>query len=103
VVDSEVAKHKDAFFEEAVKRFEDTKHRNTLTAIATSYLVSYHATCRGNQELASRFLSEAIAMGRRMGLYGATEESSAKHWLDNHHDWIRAASHTAWGAYCAAT
>lgn len=60
------------------------------------------AASHGKDAAATHFFHEAVAMGHRMGLYGAAEKGSAKTWLNNHHTWIRAASHTAWGGYCAA-
>lgn len=38
-------------------------------------------------------------MGKNLGLFGVSDAGSAKQWLQNHHDWIRAASHTAWGVF----
>lgn len=85
-----------------MRRWNDEEHRNTLTSVAAAYLLSMTATSHCKDDVAIHYLKEAIAMGHRMGLYGAIEEESAKTWLDNHHNWIRAASHTAWGGYCAA-
>lgn len=92
-----------SFFEEGLRRWEAEEHRNTLTGVAAAHLLSMTATCHGRDDIAGHFLQEAVAMGHRMGLYGATEDGSARTWLDSHQTWIRAASHTGWGAYCSAT
>lgn len=97
------AQHRITFFDEVVRRWEAEEHRNTLTGVAAAHLLSWTATCHGKDDVANYYLQEAIAMGHRMGLHGADESGSAKTWLDNHYTWIRAASHTAWGAYCSAT
>lgn len=97
------ADYKTAFFDESTRRWEAEEHRNTLTSVAAAHLLSMTATGHGKDDVADHYLQEAIAMGHRMGLYGTVEAGSAKTWLDNHHSWIRAASHTAWGGYCSAT
>lgn len=86
-----------------MRQCDAEENRNTLTSVACTHLLSLTATSHGKHDLASQYLSDSINMGRRMGLYGATEDGSAKQWLDNHQEWIRSASHTAWGAYCAVT
>lgn len=95
--------YKVVFFDEARRLWDREEHRNTLTSVAAAHLLSMTATCHGKDDLAGRYIREATAIGCRMGLYGAVEETSAKTWLDDHHSWIRAASHTAWGGYCSIT
>jgi hypothetical protein len=95
--------YKADFFEEGRRRWEEEEHRNTLTGVASAHLLSMTAIAYGKDDVAHHYLHEAVAMGHRMGLYGTVETGSAKTWLNNHHSWIRAASHTAWGGYCAAT
>jgi hypothetical protein len=90
-------------FQEARRLWDHEEHRNTLTCVAAAHLMSMTATCQAKDDLSNHFIQEAIDIGRQMGLYGAVEQRSAKTWLDNHHAWIRAASHTAWGGYCAIT
>ncbi|KAB5531442.1 hypothetical protein GE09DRAFT_1252159 [Coniochaeta sp. 2T2.1] len=102
-VEPSAADYQDAFFQESTRLWEGEEHQNTLTGVAAAHLLSMTAICQGKDDVADRRLREAVAMGRRMGLYGAVEDGSAKTWLDNHHSWIRAASHTAWGGYCSAT
>jgi hypothetical protein len=97
-----VAIYRTAFFEEGMRRWEAEQHRNTLTGVAAANLLSMTAVCHGKDDIAHYYQREAVAMGQRMGLYGVSESESARGWLDNHHAWIRAASHTAWGAYNSA-
>ncbi|KAB5581235.1 hypothetical protein GE09DRAFT_949153 [Coniochaeta sp. 2T2.1] len=97
------AQYQSAFYDEGTRLWQGAEHPNTLTGVAAAHLLSMTAICQGNDAAAEHRLQEAFAMGCRMGLYGAVEEKSAITWLDNHHSWIRAASHTAWGGYCSAT
>lgn len=98
-----MAKYKTSFLEEAIRLWDEEQHRNTLTTVAASHLITLTTSCHGQHDVSARFHEESITMSKRMGLYGATEEGCAKQWLDNHQEWIRAASHTSWGAYCAIT
>ena len=44
-------------------------------------------------------MKRGVEMGKRMGLYGVSESGSAKQWLDDHVNWKKAASQTAWGVF----
>ncbi|KAH8893966.1 hypothetical protein GQ53DRAFT_644312 [Thozetella sp. PMI_491] len=94
--DWEAAVHSKSFYEEA-KQLWLQNNRHTLTAVAASMLLSTAASCHGLVDDAKAFLIDGSAMGKALGLFGVSEPGSAKRWLDHHHDWIRFASHTAWG------
>lgn len=66
-------------------------------------LLSATATYQGKDEIAHEYLGESIKLARSNGLIAVGETDSARNWTEDHIDLVRAASHTAWGAYCYAT
>lgn len=89
-----------AFFNESQKIYEQETQLNTLTAAAALQLLSMTATTYGKEETALKFLREGVNLGKRMGLFDVRlERESALLWLDDHEDWKRAASYTAWGIF----
>jgi hypothetical protein len=92
------------FYGEASRHWQTEKATNTLTATAAAQFLSLVATCYGKDEEAVEYVKAGIEMGERMGLFGVhLEAASASKWLDDHQDWVRAASHTAWGIFCWVT
>jgi hypothetical protein len=68
--------------------------------VAAANLLSLEAFCSGREGRGVGYLRSAIRMGSCMGLFGvASGTSSARSWLNNYEDWIRAASQTAWGSF----
>jgi hypothetical protein len=66
-------------------------------------LLSLAAACHGRNELALRYLIEGIELAHQNGLVAVDRKQSASNWLDDHVDYVKAASHTAWGTFCRAT
>lgn len=61
--------------------------------------MSIMAFCHDKHEQSAKYLNEGIEMGKSMGLFGVRKDASAQLWLNDDVDWIRAASHTAWGVF----
>jgi hypothetical protein len=91
------------FRDEAASIWEAQKQSNeaaTITAVATAGFLSLDALCNGMESKGVQYISDAVDMGTSMGLFGVDSVgSSARSWLDNYQDWIRAASQTAWGIF----
>lgn len=92
------------FYHEAVRLWANEGAKPTLTAASAAQYLSLAAESYGDGEAAQFYYMAGIDLGEKMGLVSSnTEEASAKTWLDHHLDWIRAASHTAWGIFCRST
>jgi len=91
------------FFEEAEALWFQEPRAELLTTVSASQFLSLAASCHGRETQSVAFLEEGIHMGRRMGLFGVPAAGSAQQWLDDHTDWVKAASHTAWGVFCWVT
>ncbi|KAL1867156.1 hypothetical protein VTK73DRAFT_4318 [Phialemonium thermophilum] len=100
VIDPDALVLSRTFFEVAKQQWEDERHTNQLTVAASAQFLSLTAASYGNDEEATGYLNDGISIGQRMGLFGVKSEAdSATMWLDNHTDWIHAASQTAWGVF----
>ncbi|KAG6355116.1 hypothetical protein INS49_004197 [Diaporthe citri] len=107
-IDADTAALSHAFFNEAQRlhREESTgnpQYQFAIPNIAATQLLSLAATCHGRNELALRYLVEGIELAHQNGLLAVGKKHSARNWLDDHVDYVRAASHTAWGTFCRAT
>ncbi|KAK2596580.1 hypothetical protein N8I77_013462 [Diaporthe amygdali] len=97
-----------AFFDEAQRLHEEENTGNpqyqfAIPHIAATQLLSLAATCHGRNELALRYMVEGIELAHENGLLAVGKRHSARNWLDDHVDFVKAASHTAWGTFCRAT
>lgn len=79
------------------------QYQFAIPNIAATQLLSLAATCHGRNELALKYLVEGIELAHQNGLLAVAKRLSARNWLDDHVDHVRAASHTAWGTFCRAT
>ncbi|KAJ9129334.1 hypothetical protein NKR23_g12559, partial [Pleurostoma richardsiae] len=102
-VEPETAAMSLLFFEEAEALWFQEPRVELLTTVSASQFLSLAASCHGRETQSVAFLKEGIHMGRRMGLFGVPAAGSAQQWLDDHTDWVKAASHTAWGVFCWVT
>ncbi|KAJ0108827.1 c6 transcription factor [Diaporthe amygdali] len=107
-IEAETAVLSYAFFTEAERlhREESTgnpQYQFAIPNIAATQLLSLAATCHGRNELALRYLVEGIELAHQNGLLAVGKMHSARNWLDDHVDFVKAASHTAWGTFCRAT
>ena len=50
-----------------------------------------------------KYLAEGIELAHQNGLLAVGRKESARNWLDDHIDYVKATSHTAWGTFCRAT
>ncbi|KAL1866839.1 hypothetical protein Daus18300_006542 [Diaporthe australafricana] len=97
-----------AFFNEAERLHSEESTSNpqyqfAIPNIAATQLLSLAATCHGRNELATKYLAEGIELAHQNGLLAVGKKHSARNWLDDHVDYVKAASHTAWGTFCRAT
>ncbi|KAH8747471.1 hypothetical protein F5883DRAFT_474402 [Diaporthe sp. PMI_573] len=97
-----------AFFNEAQRLHSEESTGNpqyqfAIPNIAATQLLSLAATCHGRNELALSYLVEGIELAHQNGLLAVDKKESARNWLDDHVDYVKAASHTAWGTFCRAT
>ncbi|KAI3399117.1 hypothetical protein diail_7696 [Diaporthe ilicicola] len=97
-----------AFFKEAQLLHEEESNNNpqyqfVIPNIAATQLLSLAAAFHGRNELARRYLLEGIHLAHQNGLLAVGKKQSARNWLDDNVDFLKAASHTAWGTFCRAT
>lgn len=59
--------------------------------------------CHGRDKTAELLLQAGVDLGCRIGLFGVQKIDSARNWLDDHINWVRSASYTAWGTFCLIT
>ncbi|KAH8746506.1 hypothetical protein F5883DRAFT_254093 [Diaporthe sp. PMI_573] len=107
-IDHNTASLSYAFFNEAQRlhREESTgnpQYQFAIPNIAATQLLSLAATCHGRNALAMKYLAEGIELAHQNGLLAVGRKESARNWLDDHVDYVKAASHTAWGTFCRAT
>nr|XP_036587345.1 C6 transcription factor [Colletotrichum truncatum]KAF6798287.1 C6 transcription factor [Colletotrichum truncatum] len=87
-------------FDQAQKDAADLSLPNTLTTMAALQLLNMTASAYNKHDLSFQLTQESLTLGRLMGLFNVrTEEESARSWLEDHNDWIRAASYTSWGVF----
>ncbi|KAH8747933.1 hypothetical protein F5883DRAFT_622431 [Diaporthe sp. PMI_573] len=108
LVDHNTASLSYAFFNKAQRlhREESTgnpQYQFAIPNIAATQLLSLAATCHGRNALAMKYLAEGIELAHQNGLLAVGRKESARNWLDDHVDYVKAASHTAWGTFCRAT
>ncbi|POS78990.1 hypothetical protein DHEL01_v202620 [Diaporthe helianthi] len=97
-----------AFFNEARRMHREESTNNpqyqfAIPNIAATQLLSLAATCHGRNALAMRYMAEGIGLAEQNGLFAVDKRASARNWLDDNLDHVKAASHTAWGTFCRAT
>ncbi|KAG8162117.1 hypothetical protein KVR01_007882 [Diaporthe batatas] len=107
-IDPTTAALSHAFFNEAQQLHEQESTSNpqyqfAIPNIAATQLLSLAATCNGRNGLAMKYLAEGIELAHQNGLLAVDKKASARNWLDDHIDYVKAASHTAWGTFCRAT
>ncbi|KAH8754767.1 hypothetical protein F5883DRAFT_431032, partial [Diaporthe sp. PMI_573] len=107
-IDPDTADLSYAFFNEAQQLHREESAGNpqyqfAIPNIAATQLLSLAAACHGRNELALRYLIEGIELAHQNGLVAVDRKQSARNWLDDHVDYVKAASHTAWGTFCRAT
>lgn len=62
--------------------------------------MSMAATTYGLEDVASYYAKTGRDLGKLMGLFDvASEETSAMSWAQQHPEWLRVASCTAWGTF----
>lgn len=79
------------------------QYQLAIPNIAATQLLSLAANCHGRNELALEYMVEGIDLAHQNGLLAVGKTHSARNWLDDHVDHVKAASHTAWGTFCRAT
>lgn len=107
-IDADTAALSYAFFNEAQRLHGEESTGNpqyqfAIPNIAATQLLSLAATCHGRNELALKYMVEGIELAHENGLLAVGKKFSARNWLDDHVDYVKAASHTAWGTFCRAT
>ena len=87
------------FWDRAEQLWADGQEAPLLTTVAATQFLSIAALCHGKDAQGLFYMKKGVAMGKRMGIFGVSKDGSAQEWLDNHVNWIRAASQTAWGVF----
>lgn len=49
------------------------------------------------------YQAEGVELAYQNGLLAVDKKASARNWLDDRVDYVKAASYTAWGTFCRAT
>ncbi|KAI1009715.1 hypothetical protein LB504_002987 [Fusarium proliferatum] len=98
----EAAHYSSAFFADAQGQWNEYGIREsiTLSNVSALQLLCMTAVTHGKDDLAFQYLRKGLQVAQSMGLVNqasGTEPEDA--WFSGHAEWMRAASHVAWGTF----
>jgi hypothetical protein len=101
-IDSRASKLKLLFFNEAQHHLNQERDSATIVNVAAITTLSFGCLTHGKDSLGNGLLLEARQMAEQLGLLGVDHDQIAAKiaaFQQMPSEWIKAASHIAWGAY----